>query len=369
MPDDQLEPVLEIVTTLARKAAAGGYIFRGESICHDLVSSSLYRVYSGLGVSGFDIEVVQQEMLDRAMEYLSGGESREILTQLQHYGGKTNLIDFTTDYLVSLFFACDGGPGKDGRVVFLPKSGEADSYTAWQPHSLVQRIMAQKSIFVEPAQGFVEVGVGNQVIIPSGVKQSLLNYLDVCHDISARTIYNDLHGFIRQQNAEYEAITSGNSHLGDEDYQGAIESFSQALVLNPQLAVAYNGRGVAYDRLVDLDLANQDFAQAIDLNPQHALAYNNRGLIYWRKGERDLAVQDFTSAIDQDPDYAEAYCNRGEAGLHLGEWEKAKADLTAAKDMGFDLVASFRNDYESVAAFEQQHGLEVPPDIAEMLGG
>ena len=34
----------------------------------------------------------------------------EILTELQHYGGKTNLIDFTTDYLIALFFACDGSP-------------------------------------------------------------------------------------------------------------------------------------------------------------------------------------------------------------------------------------------------------------------
>ena len=194
MPDDQLEPVLEIVTTLARKAAAGGYIFRGEPICYDLVSSSLYRVYPGLEVAGFDIEDVQLQMLDKAKEYHSEGDDREILTQLQHYGGKTNLIDFTTDYLVALFFACDGGPGKDGRVVLLPKSGEGDAYTIWQPHSPAHRVIAQKSIFVEPAQGFVEVGADNQVIIPGSIKQSLLNYLDVCHGISARTVYNDLHG-------------------------------------------------------------------------------------------------------------------------------------------------------------------------------
>ena len=30
-------------------------------------------------------------------------EELEILTELQHYGGTTNLIDFTTDYLIALF--------------------------------------------------------------------------------------------------------------------------------------------------------------------------------------------------------------------------------------------------------------------------
>ena len=69
------------------------------------------------------------------------------------------------------------------------------------------------------------------------------------------------------------------------------------------------------------------------------------------------------------PNYTLAYCNRGEAWLHLGEWENAKSDLTAAKGMGFDVAASFHNDYDSVAAFEQHHGLQVPPDLAEMLGG
>ena len=41
----------------------------------------------------------------------------EILTEIQHYGGKTNLIDFTTDYLIALFFACDGHHDKEGRII------------------------------------------------------------------------------------------------------------------------------------------------------------------------------------------------------------------------------------------------------------
>ena len=47
----------------------------------------------------------------------------ELLTEIQHYGGKTNLIDFTTDYLIALFFACDGHHDKDGRVI-LQKNGK-----------------------------------------------------------------------------------------------------------------------------------------------------------------------------------------------------------------------------------------------------
>ena len=80
----------------------------------------------------------------------------EILSQLQHNGGETNLIDFTTDFLTALFFACDGEP--DGTLVVsycylkLERKG-----TAWiEPKIPVHRVIAQKSVFVRPDKGFVE---------------------------------------------------------------------------------------------------------------------------------------------------------------------------------------------------------------------
>ena len=68
-----------------------------------------------------------------------------------------------------------------------------------------------------------------------------------------------------------------------------------------------------------------------------------------------------------NPADADAYTNRGEAWLHLSEWKNAKADLITAQNMGVDIVDSFHNDYESVAAFEAQHGVQVPEDIAALL--
>lgn len=34
---------------------------------------------------------------------------------------------------------------------------------------------------------------------------------------------------------------------------------------------------------------------------------------------------------------------------------------------GHNIIAAFHNDYESVADFEQKTGVQLPPDIAEML--
>ena len=67
------------------------------------------------------------------------------------------------------------------------------------------------------------------------------------------------------------------------------------------------------------------------------------------------------------PNDAGAYNYRGRAWLHLGEWEKAKKDLIIAKDMGENIVASFHDDYESVADFEEENDVQLPEDIAAML--
>ena len=91
-------------------------------------------------------------------------------------------------------------------------------------------------------------------------------------------------------------------------------------------------------------------------------------MAYYRKGEMERTIEDFNRAIDLNSDFvAKVYCNRGEAWLHLREWEKAKSDLTTAKEMEADIIASFHNDYESVADFERRNGVELPVDIAAML--
>ena len=368
MPSDDLGEVLEVITDLARKAATGDYIFRGETECYPEVSSSLYRELPD-SLRG-QVEAVQEVRLSEARNFTTEADEFEILTELQHYGGKTNLIDFTADYLIALFFACDGSPFQDGRVLLLERA--AIENHIYEPNRPVNRAIAQKSIFVRPPDGFIEPDLVVEVVIPAQLKAPLLRYLRQGHGIAAETIYNDLHGYIRYAAIHQEAsaaFSAGQALLDLDDYLGAVESFSQALALNPQRVEAYTGRGAAYWMLEELDLAFADFSQAVVLDPDYAVGYFGRGLTYQFKGELYLAIQDLTSTINLDPDYAAAYYYRGEAWLHLGEWERAKADFNIALIKEVDIVDSFHNGYETVAAFEQRHGIQLPPDLAEMLGG
>ena len=342
---DELNRVLEKICEIAEKSAGGDYIYRGEPKCYKKVSSTLYREYEEeIEAESFKIDVVQAEILDEARKYTrETADALEILTELQHHGGKTNLIDFTTDYLIALFFACDGEHDKAGRVILLEK--ESDDYKVEKPPKTVNRVESQKSIFVQASEGFVEPD--EVVTVPKGLKQAMLNYLRKYHDISTETIYNDLHGFITKRSIHESAYTQFHKGRTCQNrgisaktraekqvwYDKAVGHYTEALALKPDLHVAYNNRGAAYEEKGELDNAIQDFTTAIELNPVYADAYYNSGNAYLQKGELDNAIKNFTMAIELNPVYANAYSNRGTTYLQKGELDNAINDFTTAIEL------------------------------------
>jgi tetratricopeptide (TPR) repeat protein len=81
------------------------------------------------------------------------------------------------------------------------------------------------------------------------------------------------------------------------------------------------------------DEAIADYDKAIALDPNFALAYSNRGLAYAKKGDVDRAIADYTKAIALDPNFADAYTNRGVACYMRGDKEQAIADFRKALEI------------------------------------
>ena len=382
--ENQPPTIKDIINTIESKTAGGGYIYRGERKLHKehpyygKVSSNLWREYR-IDHEHFNIEVIQKELLNAAKKHIgqlpqdyrvdytaSRGVSREdtdeandfeILTDIQHYEGKTNLIDFTTDYFIALFFACDGSPNEDGQVI-LQKTDLIKNWIKY-PQNPRHRVIAQKSVFVRPPRGFIEPQEDDIVIIPANQKQSMLQHLRKFHGISTETIYNDLHGFIRNQDIHgdvythfYRGIAYGNR--GDEvtdikekqkEYEKAIYHYTKAIQLKPDFleADAYNNRGNVYAEKGDLDTAIKDFDTAIHLNPNYTNAYNNRGLTYAEKGDFDTAIKDFDTAIQIDPNFIEAYNNRGGSYYDKGNFDLAIQDFNTAIQLKPDHAAAYNN--------------------------
>ena len=383
-----LGTVEDIIRAIEKKTADGDYIFRGESQCYEKVCSGLYRELRAVKVNYSDIADVQTEIVRDAKTYTDKTDDFAILAELQHYGGKTNLIDFTTNYKVALFFSCYGHPDKPGRVIILQKTETVKKMLKY-PRNSVKRAVDQDSVFIQPPNGFIEPDNEDIINIPKDLKLLILDHLRGCPDreISPKTIYNDIHGFIRSQNYYWMAYREFYEGLiwkdkGDEAkvpsdkqkiYIKSVNHYTKALEHDLQQAAVYNNRGNIYSAMGEIDKAINDLNKAIELKSDYANAYNNRGDTYRKKGDFDKAINDYNRAIELKSDFAEAYSNRGVAYRDRNDLPKALEDYNTAIRLNPNFAEAYNNRgnvYRSIGdlpkAFEDYNTvIRLKPDFAE----
>ena len=394
--ENELSRIREKIQEIEDKALDGNYIFRGEPKCYTEVSSGLWRGYRQILHDDLNIELIQREMvINHARQHLSGSignndfgsghSDLQILIQLQHYGGKTNLIDFTTDARVALFFACDGFHDEGGRIILRKREDtEGLVESPWEPNEPRHRVLTQRSIFVRPNKGYLIPDSDSIVEIPDTLKVPILKYLQNYSGISARSIYNDLHGYIRIQARESNAVgefyegVSRMSEMNDASTpeekhrlsNEAIAHFNKTVRINPYFASAYINRSSVYLSMDDRDRAIKDLGNAIDADPYRAETYAIRGSLYYTRDEKkdqlEYVIQDLNITIQLQPN-PKNYCLRAWTWLRLEEWEKAKSDFAAMQSLNYDFIPIFYANYESVEDFEQRYDIQLPDDLKTIL--
>ena len=346
------------------------YIYRGENkATYPEVSSNLYREYrNSTTIAHISIHAIEALELEAAAKHSNGNPDDETFRSLvQHYHGKTNAIDFTTDVNIALFFACDGHFDKAGRVIRLDQKSTVCEVSI--PTEPEHRIIAQKSVFVTPPAGFLPVNEYQHLVveIPAELKLPILAHLRRYHGISSKTVYNDLHGFVHYRanhkttlEMNFRAMNldaSGEPELAIDllnesiardpevsithmlkgiiqretsDFSGAIDSLSTAIALNPKNDDAHNQLGICHQILEDRDQALANYNQALTINPQSVAILNNRGLLHRENGDTTRALRDCDRALRIDPNFVLALNNRGLCYLDVGKHDLAIPDFTKA---------------------------------------
>ena len=116
----------------------------------------------------------------------------------------------------------------------------------------------------------------------------------------------------------------GVYHLKLQQYQEALDDFSEAISLDPQFAVAYGNRGVCHFMLQQYQEALDDFSKATSLDPQFT---GNRGVCHLMLQQYDDAEEYLSKAIILDPQDANAYRNRGICYRDLQRYTEAIGDF------------------------------------------
>jgi tetratricopeptide (TPR) repeat protein len=88
-------------------------------------------------------------------------------------------------------------------------------------------------------------------------------------------------------------------------WKDSLALWSDALVSYPNLAEAYNNRGVTYYGQGDLERAISDYSKAIEMNPNDVVAYYNRASAYCDYKKPDQAIDDYDRILEINPDFAD----------------------------------------------------------------
>lgn len=150
----------------------------------------------------------------------------------------------------------------------------------------------------------------------------------------------------------YSAFDKGNN----ENNKGAIDDWSKAVELDPNMSEAYFNRGIAKGRLADHLGQMADYNKAIELDPNMTHAYYNRGISKAQQNDNKGAIEDFDKVIEIGPDVLEAYVNRGIAKGLLNDLNGEISDYNKAIELDPNNAKAYYNRGNAKAKLENHQG-------------
>ena len=182
-----------------------------------------------------------------------------------------------------------------------------------------------------------------------------------------------------------DAVGRGADFFAADQYEEAIEEYTDAIEIDPRQAGVYNRRGRAYYEWGRYDNAVADYDKAIAIDPDNVAAYIDRGNAHlanhrsFERGEEnyDRALADYEEAISLSPENAVAYYNRGLAFQGKDDYARAIADYDRAIELAPDYTPahdSRRRAYEQVEQYESaledyDKAISIQPDSAYLIYG
>lgn len=126
-------------------------------------------------------------------------------------------------------------------------------------------------------------------------------------------------------------------------YTKAIDDFNKALELNPGHKEAYNNLGVALANIGKNKEAISAYDNALKIQPTYVNALYNRGNSYAKLSKAETALKDYDQVLKLDPKYLSVYNNRGLVLKSLGRLNDALNDFDKAILFDADNADAYSN--------------------------
>ena len=333
--EKKIETIEEYIKEISKldHSQISSRLYRGQANAEWSVHSSGYRRLSKkfeTPISGIDMQIYLVKLLNDARLRTTEHKSDiELLIEIQHFGGATNLIDFSKNPLVALFFACNGEFNKDGKVITADSSNkmfyameldkiketkipdiyeneenEFKNLFVINPPFQNYRVIKQESVLIMSKTGKIEdSNIEKLIVIDQKAKTDILNKLKSIYCISEETLFIDFHGWALQNGA-------GNS-----------------LYLSPYL---YTGYGIKLQKKGDWNsrVIYDLYSRAIEIYDKNFEFYMDRMYVIH---EDEKYIESLEKMIELKPDFLNGYIvlahlyakiNKDKAKYYLDEASK-----------------------------------------------
>ena len=133
----------------------------------------------------------------------------------------------------------------------------------------------------------------------------------------------------------------GHQSFQTGDFREAVECFTRAIRLKPNVAAGYRYRAMAYLEMGQRVDALNDLDQAVRIRSDDPMLYADRARVLFRQRSYPAAIADCTRALELDDGLAPLYGLRGECHAANGDTRQAFADIAVALARDPDNAADY----------------------------
>ncbi|HVH32316.1 MAG TPA: tetratricopeptide repeat protein [bacterium] len=150
-------------------------------------------------------------------------------------------------------------------------------------------------------------------------------------------------------------LSRGNALLALGRSEAAIEDYSRAIQINPDLQAAYANRGTAFLKLAARDRAAEDLARAGQFE---WVTQANQAALDLARGRNEAARDTYDRLIRAHPETGSVYLNRGVSSAAVGDHRRAVEDFSRALQQSMDAIAYYDRGLSLAALDQLQRAVE-----------
>src|SRR5210317_351793 len=135
-----------------------------------------------------------------------------------------------------------------------------------------------------------------------------------------------------------------------------VEQLKARLAMNPNDFATLSELGDMYFESGQYFEAIQTYDQAVGVNPMCADCYNDRGLALHYLGDSESAVASFDKAVEIDPGYVHAWLSKGYVLVSTGRYQEAIVPLNKVKEL--DTSGTLAAEADKFLAVGAQKGIK-----------